>query len=200
MNRRLFKIFILALLFLPAAVNAQLKYTSVNYMISMPLGDTKDYIEDASFRSFGFETGQFVNDNIAVGIGLGWLVFNENVTGELIQSGNTTLAGKQFRYINSFPIYASANYYFSEEDDRVKFYAGAGVGTMYKIQRTEIGVIAFEDTQWHFALYPHAGVLFAMGPDAHINLDFKYNQAFAAGDSDAVSFLSINLGLHYIFF
>jgi hypothetical protein len=71
---------------------------------------------------------------------------------------------------------------------------------MIKNQRLEIGTTAIVDENWHFALYPHAGLLFAIGSDANINLDFKYHQAFATSDSDAVQYLSINLGLHYIFF
>lgn len=194
------KVLLIATLVIPSMVQAQLKYTSVNYIVSMPLGDTKDFIEKTSFRGFGFETGQFINESIAIGLGLGWNVLNEQVTGESIQSNNTTISGKQFRYINSFPIYINTSYYFSEEDAKFKIYGGLGVGTLFKNQRTEIGVLGLEDKQWHFALYPHAGLLMALGPDAHINLDFKYNQAFAAGGSDAVSYLAINFGLHYIFF
>jgi outer membrane protein W len=199
--RNLILILILFFGFLnPFIAKSQLKYTSVNYMISLPMGDTQDYIEKASFRGFGFETGKFINDNIAIGFGLAWNVFNENISNEFIQSGNLTISGKQFRYVNSFPIYINSSYYFSEEDAKIKAYAGLGIGTLSKIQRTDIGIYTFEDKQWHFALYPHAGVLFALGPDAHINLNARYHQAFAAGDSDAVQYLTINLGLHYIFF
>ena len=188
------------LLLAPLMVNGQLKYTSINYMTSIPLSDTKDFIGDASFRGFGFEAGKFVNENIAIGIGAAWNVFDESVTGELLQFGAVTVAGKQFRYINSFPIYVNASYYFSDEDAKIKPYAGLGVGTMIKNQRLEIGTVAIVDETWHFAIYPHAGLLFALNSDAHINLDFKYHQAFSTSDSDAVQYLSINVGLHYIFF
>jgi len=194
------RLILILLALIPIVSMAQLKYSSVNYAISVPMGDTKDYIEDASFRSFNFETGQFINDNLAIGLGASWIVFNQTISGDLLELGNTTLAGKQFRYINSFPIYINMSYYFSNQDATIKPYAGIGVGTMFKIQRTEIGVIAFQDTKWHFALMPHAGLLYALGPDAHINLDLKYHQAFGTSDSDAVSYLSIDLGLHYIFF
>ena len=80
MKRALTIIIILGFILAPVLVNGQLKYTSTNYMISIPLGDAKDFIEDASFRGFGFETGKFVNDNISIGFGISWNVFNENVS------------------------------------------------------------------------------------------------------------------------
>jgi opacity protein-like surface antigen len=187
---------------IPSQLFGQLKYTSTNYMVSIPFGDSKDYIENTSFRGFGFEFGQFVDDNdqLAIGLGFSWNVFNENIDEAVIERGTATITGKQFRYINALPIYVNTSYYFKDQDSKIKPYAGIGVGTMYKEQRTEIGVFAISDKKWHFAIYPHAGVLFALGNDAHINLDLKYHQAFASGNSDAVSFLSVNAGLHFIFF
>ena len=193
---------LLVLFILPQAGYSQLKYTSTNYMVSLPMGDSRDYIEKASFRGFGFEFGSFVDseDKLAVGLGFAWNVLNENIDDEPFESGNLTVTGKQFRYINAFPIYINTSYYFSDQESNIKPYAGVGIGTIYKEQRTEIGVFAITDKKWHFGLLPHAGVLFALGSDAHLNLDLKYHQGFAAGGSDAISYLSINAGLHFIFF
>ena len=75
--------------------------------------------------------------------------------------------------MNALPIFINTDYHFGTEDSKVRPYAGIGIGTMYKEQRLEIGTVAFVDSKWHFLINPHAGLLYSIGPDANINLDFK---------------------------
>ena len=116
------------------------------------------YISDASWIGFGFDGRWFVSPDrpITLGISLGWQVFDEHTT-ETLVTDRGALTGNQGRYINSFPMMVTAHYYFGNKDS-MWFFAGAGVGTYYVIQRFEVGVFAFEENTWHFGLYPELGV------------------------------------------
>jgi hypothetical protein len=75
------------------------------------------------------------------------------------------------------------------------------VGTYYTIQRFEIGVIALEETNWHFGGYPEVGIHFPL-EEMDIIVNGRYNIAFDSGesissDSAKWTYWGINVGLAY---
>lgn len=198
------KYILAAFLVLLVATNAfgQNKITAFHYNISIPDGDLKNYVGDASFLGFGFDGRWFVSPDrpITLGISLGWQVFDEH-TYETIVTETAALTGQQGRYVNSFPMMVTGHYYFGNKDS-AWFFAGAGVGTYYIIQRFDVGVFAIEADNWHFGFYPELGVQVPLQQDSNLFISGRYNFALASGESVTdeekdFSYWGINVGFAY---
>ncbi|MCK4746806.1 MAG: hypothetical protein KAT15_07225, partial [Bacteroidales bacterium] len=85
-------------------------YSSVSYAISVPLGETADYISNTRFRGFSFEFGRFMTEDISIGFLFAWNVFNEEFPRDTYEFDNLRLTGQKYHYINAFPLMASGRY------------------------------------------------------------------------------------------
>lgn len=183
---------IIALLISSASYSQSLY--SMNYTMSLGVGDQGDYINSASFRGFTFEGRGFISDQFSLGGLFTWSTFYEKLGGATYIEGTTTLTGTQYRYINAFPILFTAHYYTSDDPYSVRAYLGGGIGT-YKInKRTNIGVWSFEDRYWHFGFAPEVGVLFPISMDTKLNVSLKYHYAFKTKNSINYSWFGLNVG------
>lgn len=176
----------------------------ISYDIGMPVGSTSDYIGQPSFRGFGFEGRGFLKDNISYGGSFNWTVFYEEVGPAEWQQEeengtleNGTLHGKQYRYINSFPLMATMHYYFGEWD-ATRLYLGGGIGANIIHQRTDVGIYTVKDEKWRFGFAPEVGVLIPVNFSSSINLALRYQYAVKAASSPAVSYLSFKIGLAFM--
>ena len=171
----------------------------ISYDIGLPVGGTTDYIGQASFRGFGIEGRGFIKDNFSYGGSFSWAVFYEEVGPDQFEEedGNRTVYGKQYRYINSFPLMATMHYYFGEWNT-TRLYAGGGIGAHIVNQRTDVGLYVVKDEKWRFGLAPEVGVLIPVNFNSSLKLSAKYQYAVKAGDSDAVSYLSFNIGFAFM--
>jgi len=48
---------------------------NLNYQISLPMNQVKDFTDKASFRGFDIEYHQFLGDQFSIGAAIGWDVF-----------------------------------------------------------------------------------------------------------------------------
>ena len=101
-------------------------YWGASYSISVPVEKTKDFTADTSYLGFALEGRKVVNDRLTVGTHLGWLVFDSE-TNEAATLETTTISGKQFRYLNAFPILANAHLYLGQPG-KTRPYGGLNVG------------------------------------------------------------------------
>ncbi len=172
-------------------------YSTVNYGISVPLGDTRDFIANTSFRGFSFEFGRFLTEEISIGFGFAWSVFNESFPRDTYELEDLTLTGNLYRYINAFPLMAIGRYYFNP-DSQVRPYVGLASGAYVIAKVSDFGVHRFENKNWHFGVAPEAGVIIGIGTEAFVNLGARYNHAFKSG-GDTHSWLSIQAGVTFIY-
>lgn len=172
---------------------------SISYDIGLTLGGTSEYISQPSFRGFGLEGRGFITDNLSYGGAFSWAVFYEEVGPEewTREGEDGTVYGKQYRYINSFPLMATMHYYFGEWNS-TRLYAGGGIGANIINQRTDVGLYVVKDEKWRFGLAPEVGVLIPINFNSSLNLSAKYQYAVKAGDSDAVSYLSFKIGFAFM--
>ena len=179
---------------LTGVAEAQGDMAGFTYSLSFPTGGTKDYIDNESWIGFGVQGRRFINDNASVGLSIEWHNFFER-TSEIIPLDNGAVSGKQWRYINAFPIHAHACYYLGDEWSTRPFF-GAHVGTTYLTRRLEIGVYTITEDNWHFSFGPEIGVLH---PLAAVDMLFsvKYHRVLEAGGVPRQPYLSINLGFLY---
>lgn len=172
-------------------------YSTVNYGISVPLGDTRDFISNTSFRGFSFEFGRFFTEEISVGFLFAWSVFNESFPRDTYQFEDLTLTGNLYRYINTFPLMAVGRYHFNT-DSKFRPYVGLASGAYVLNKVSDFGVHRYENKNWHFGLAPEAGFIIEIGAEAYFNLGARYNHAFKSG-GDTHSWLGVQTGVTFIY-
>jgi len=175
-------------------------YTGVlTYGISIPTADTKEWISDASFRGFGFHGRRMISDNTSWGVSWDWSTFNMPTDGT-IQIDNGAVTGHQHRIMYSMPILVNYHYYFKDakvsSDETIPF-VGIGAGTYWIKQVLEIGVIAIEDSNWHFGISPDFGVKIPVSFYSDLVVGARYNYAFESGNTPSQSYWTLYLGLGY---
>ena len=184
------------LLVLAGQLCAQEVLTGVTYNMALPSTETTDFVDETSFRGFGFEARAFSRNNLSVGVSLNWNVFSE-VTDELISVDHGHVSGTQRRMVYAVPVMASAHYYFRDPWSREKVipYAGIGGGA-YRIEEIlEIGVFEVIEDSWHFGLAPEVGMMVPLA-DLYAMVNLKYNYAFEGGGQQPHSYWGINVGIY----
>jgi opacity protein-like surface antigen len=174
------KVFVILIgLFLTLNVFGQEIMSGISYNMGLPTSMTRNFIQNYSWRGFGFEVRDFRGDNLSVGGSFSWNIFAEK-TDKVIYLENGAASGTQVRSLNVFPLMLNGHYYFGTSD-ALRPYLGLNVGTYYIRQRLEIGVIAPEDSHWHFGLAPEFGVMLPTYSGTIFFLNARYNYAFKAG-------------------
>jgi hypothetical protein len=163
----------------------------MGYEIAFPFSSTKEFTDQVSWRGVSMDFDRLLNDNVAVGLGVAWSVFLEKEPDSYYEWDQMLIHGTQVRYINNIPILARFSWY--QPVSTFETYFTAGVGTVWQQQRREIGLWAFEDNYWQFALSPEAGIIFPIGR-SYLTAKVKYMAGFKTSSAPALSYLGIGLG------
>lgn len=190
---------VILLTLLPLAGWAQRNYGTISYNIALPMGNTKDFVENTSFRGVGVDYSLFLTPSISVGGAVSWNVFNSD-QGQVTETyGDVTYTGNRFNYYNAVPIYLLPRYFFIPPgESSFSLYGGVGIGAMYAIQTFDLGGIRSETTDWHFALAPELGGIFKLPFTAGLNVNVRYNNGFNSSDLPATNYLGVNVGLVFM--
>jgi len=188
---------LLAGVFYAPFVSAQ-SFTSVQYSIGVPFGDLKEHTDQVSFRGFTFEFHKEVAENVSVGVNIAYSVFYERKDYDSYTQGNATLSGIQYRYNNMFPMLVNAHYNLGT--GTVIPYAGLGIGTLYNLRNTDMGVYSFEEKNWHLLISPEVGAMFDISAGTSIKINAKYDMAFKSNDADGFGNLNFNIGFVFLTF
>jgi hypothetical protein len=177
------------------AAQAQTWFWGLTYGMSVPSGDTNDFVSSTSWRNVSLE-GRRVDlmGKKSVGVSFGWNVFNES--GERtsqLPGVPGAVTGDQFRYINTFPMLVNGHLYFGQPGGTRPF-VGANVGVYYTEYRLEIGTVAFEDNAWLFGGTPEIGVIFPTGM-TKMFLSARYNITTSSGDIPSQQYFQLSVGL-----
>jgi len=166
---------------LSANLFAQRGYGGITWNIASPAEETKDYIDETSYRGFGIEFRTFLSNHLSIGGQTGWNIMDQRIDGT-IELENGAITGTQIRHLNSFPILLNAFFHLGSPRGAIRPYFGINAGTYFIIQRFEIGIRALEQNNWHFGVAPEVGILF---PTDYLSVmaSLKYNKAFEAGTS-----------------
>jgi hypothetical protein len=176
---------------------AQNSMLSLNYAVSIPIGNTSDFIDQASGRGFVAEFQVFTKRNITFGGELGHFTLYKRELNKIYTEGSASLSGVQYRYQQSYPIFATGNY-FATTEGSVKPYGSLGLGTIAHNRRIDMGIFSSEDTYWQFALRPEIGILIAPSDSFGFKIGAKYYQSFASGGLDGQSNIGLNFGFVFI--
>lgn len=191
---RLKQIIICLIFLLPLATFAQSGYTyqGLSYSMAVPLGGTQDYIDAGSFRGMNYEGYHELSSKFAIGWLFGWNVFKSELRNETYTQDNVTITGNQFRYQNEFPMLVRGMFLLGAPAG-IRPYVGAGIGVIYNVRRTDIGLYSIEKNAWHFAMAPEMGILIPVR-ESIITASVRYNYAVKAKDLGQQSYVSFNLG------
>ncbi|MBR8537537.1 outer membrane beta-barrel protein [Carboxylicivirga sediminis] len=191
-------IFIFALTIISLEVSAQTK-TNVFYGMALPMGDTKDYINPASFRGANIEFEKFVNPSIGVGLLVGWNTFYEakDRATQPLPSGNGEITSNEYRYLNAIPIQATGKYYFADDDAVVRPFVGIAAGTYYMEQRRDNGLFSTSDKGWTWSVAPKAGLLVPVNYRTSLAISVDYSTSFKSSDVPQQNWLGINIGFSW---
>ncbi|HBH06170.1 MAG TPA: hypothetical protein DDX92_06180 [Flavobacteriales bacterium] len=170
-----------------------------SYNTALPLGETNDFVDNYSWGIGGLEWKKFMNDNVAIGMSFSWQVFRNKVNRGTVQvDDNTTVNGTQLRYLNFFPVTATATYHFNPEGSVIP-YGTAGVGAYRVLQRFDISGFVFDENTWNFGFYPEIGVIVPSGGNVNFWFNTRYHYILEAGDSFQHQFLNFNIGFCYLY-
>jgi hypothetical protein len=188
-------LFILVFAFAGVAV-AQENYGTVTWNMGFSTGDQEKYINNESFRGFGFEGYRFTEPNLSVGMAFSWNVFAQkfdNPDSITIQIENGHATGVQTRYINVFPFQLGARRFFGTDPYKTRLFVGGAAGLYYIIQRFDIGVFSVKEDHFHFGLMPEAGIMIPIA-ETHVFASFRYHYIWGSSGSIDYSYMGINLG------
>ncbi len=181
------------LLPLGAGTAAAQSWWALSYQPAVPLSNTKDFTDAFAWRGVGLDYRKQVKPNVALGLSFGWQVFSHE-TDDVVSAFGVDVSGDQLRDVNSWPMLANVSYFFGKEGGPRPF-VGANVGGYLMQHRLEIGLVALEETNFHFGFAPEAGLAFPVQPNVAAFLSGRYNYALSAGSVDDQAYLSFGVGL-----
>jgi len=198
MKKTIFFILVICLA-VPGIIKAQNGYTSIQYQMGFAMGDLGDYIGKASFRGAVFDYQKNLSSNASVGLELGWNTFYEKKDYDTYTVEPYSVSGIQYRYSNMFPMLVTAEYYFMDEG-AVKPYFNLGIGTMYTIRNTDMGVWRLEEKAWQFGLKPELGIIYEVGYNSAVKLEAKYYMGIGGSKLETQGYLGISAGMVFFIF
>ncbi|NVJ87695.1 MAG: outer membrane beta-barrel protein [Algoriphagus sp.] len=177
--------------------NAQTSAFTIQIPVSIPMGNTADFIDQVSVRGVSIEYQYFTKRNFAIGGELGHTTLYKREENKVYTEGTASLSGIQYRYQYAYPILATGTY-FPITEGMVKPYAGLGMGTIANKRRVDMGIFTSEDTHWQFALRPEVGIILEPSPSVGFKLGAKYYSSFGTSNLNGQSNLSINVGIVFL--
>lgn len=182
------------LLGVAAEARAQEWFWGGGYSLALPLGDTKDFTSDFSYRGVVLEGRKVVNEHVTAGLSFGWNVFTRQLDTTTVFPGGAAIGGNQWRYTNAFPLFANVHYYLGEANS-LRPFIGANVGTIYTERRVDINLYSLADDAWQFAFAPEAGVVFPLGWVVRGFASARWQYALEGGGMPAQQYVSFNIGI-----
>lgn len=171
--------------------------TGITYSIAIPTGETKDFISKPSFTGLTLDLRKFVTYNVSIDFLIGWNGFEEE-TRDIISIPNTDTSGIQSRLMNSFPIIIATHYYFGDGTEFRPF-IGAGVGTYFIYQKSELGPEVVESYKWHLGFEIDAGMFYLL-ETIYGFVNVRYHYVFKADNeitkrSTSYAYWAFNIGI-----
>lgn len=169
---------------------------SAQYTVALPTSGLRDYVDVVSFRGFTFDLHRKL-PRMALGGGFGWNSFYERKAYATYRDGNASFSGVQDRYNNIIPLYLGG-YHLLRPEKNLSPYAGFGVGTIYIMRVTDMGLYRWADDHWSFSLRPEAGLICWLWDNTGLKASVRYHQGFKPASLEQnQSFWSLSVGLVY---
>ncbi len=199
------KLFIIAICLFGLSPFLKAQMLNLNYQISLPMNQVKDFTDNASFRGFDLEYHHFLREHFSVGAVIGWNVYyqdKKHTSGNFTFSGNDniyTITGNQYRYINTVPMLAVGRYYFTDNTTAVRPFFGVGIGSSWTEKHLEVGQFSSTISRWQFAVAPELGMYIPVNDQFGFNAGVRYNYATKAANGRIPEIQSFTFNIGVIF-
>ncbi len=165
----------------------------VTYNVSVPSGNTKEFIDNTSWRGASLEARKVLGDNASWGLLFGWYVFDQIQVDSLSRPG-IDITGKPFKYVNAFPVQLTGHYYLGERRG-TRFFLGGGAGLVFYQERVDVGLFRIEQNKTLFGIAPEIGVAIPLNWSLRGVLNVRYNYTTSSGDVPSQSWWGFGVGL-----
>jgi hypothetical protein len=160
----------------------------ISYNIGIPHGEMKDFINQTSYTGFGIEGRQFINEHAALGLTFNWSKFNQT-----FKDYSATNVHAEEHLVDTFPLLFNASYYFLNEPDAFRPFAGMNAG-VYFINSRRLGMeTGVKDKSLYFGLAPETGFLLEMFYDLNLMVIARYNYAVKSAAARKYAYWTIHL-------
>lgn len=147
----------------------------LNWQIATPLNT--DYLKETSLAGGSVEYRRFLKPNMSVGIGFSWNSFEQHIPARVYEKpdGSQALYTDFIHQVYTLPMYLNAHYYFGG-GEKMKPYAGIGLGAQYSEQDAYYNIFVTEEKNWGFVARPEVGLLYRFTNyfGLHGNVGFNY--------------------------
>jgi hypothetical protein len=173
---------------------------SLSYIVSFPTASTADFLSNAvSYRGLGVEWDAPIHSTpLYWGLSLRWLYFRHNEDQESVTSGNTTVTGRIYRSVDSFPIALHLKYpILAAADSRILPFIGLGIGTIYGRKELDVGAYSQNQYGWQFLMAPEVGAQINLSKHNEVDgfFNVRYDAGFGSDAIGAISNLSLAIGI-----
>jgi hypothetical protein len=143
----------------PLAAQPHRYFSSLQYSVAQPIGDTHDFIPDFSWSGAAWESRWMDRPHTSLGFLVGFNEFHRSKFGtENFEHGAIT--GDQYRYVLAAPLLFTAAWYFDTDRNNPRWYVGGGAGVEYVQQKFQIGLFDERRTNWRMVMMPEVGWMF----------------------------------------
>lgn len=198
-------LFFIAILSL-SSLNAQNKqYYTAAWDMGFPVGSMKGFISKASMRGGHFSAHYFLNDNVAIGLNLGFNRYYKTLPRQTFYPNpGSAITASSYNYANSIPMTIGGYYHFLQ-DSPIRPYAGIGIGANYMHERVIIQDTESSSDQWSFMFTPEVGLFIPFGKNCPVgmNISARYNvytNSFTYNHEKIKPIQNFNLGVGLTYF
>lgn len=179
---------------LSASAQLDKKSFSWDWSIGHAVGDFGEFIDATSLRGFSFTYQSPLNDNQSIGLEFGWNVFSQEMEYATYTEGTFSLSGRQWRYVNSYPVLLAWQYHFQPEET-TDIYIGLGTGLIRHVQEVNMGLWALPQDSWQYTIRPEGGLIWNYSDYSALKFGVRYYGSFSNNEMASRSFVTTNIGL-----
>jgi opacity protein-like surface antigen len=180
------KFFVLIVAFLVFIVfNSQAQFNvGATIGLQIPTGTMGDVLK----TGFGFDLlGKYMlNENVAVGVDIGWSRYGIDMSGYDVPSGYDVSGSGSY-----VPITGLIEYHFVT--GKVQPFVGADLGLYIAKATVKVQGVSVSDSQTNFGFAPVVGIQYDIKDNMAFTANLKYNYILADGDDD--KYIGINAGI-----
>jgi opacity protein-like surface antigen len=166
------------------------------YSMSLPLGDSWDYVGQYGWRGTSFEYRYRILPQFSVGATFGWNMSDDKEKGTWTQE-NVTITGTQVRRLDTLTLAATAHAWLTKSDVILP-YLGLELGGYWVSRFTNMGWWSLEEEGWHFGIGPELGFLVPANRKVQFAFSVKYKYLVKTSDLPEEMFLTFNFGMGFL--
>lgn len=148
-------------------------FYSLEWNVSIPVGDFGKFISITSPTGGSFSGRYFVFDNLTIGFDVGWNNYYEKFPRRTYYfDDGLAVTASHYRYAYMVPFRFLTDYFFSP-DRLVSPYVGLAIGGNYMEQHIILLDWDIYENQWGFLIAPEAGAFVKFGNFSHWGINVK---------------------------